>query len=981
VETKAGKRVRNDKVAMLEDVLKKLNTLLSWSKYEDVEMINSEKAPKAPNNPQQRVKPFDRKPIVSAPAGSRISPNWNAKVGETIIGNLIRGEGGKFASKRNITDMMTMLEKANISPEMFQAMQSLLAGEKYTNELVLGQLREAGLVTADNIPTGKANDVIRAIKTAVPKNLNAVLNPSGGGGGRGGGAAKPSKEEIEQENIDKTGETLVQRGVISQEEFDAFKAFANGEDIDPAMEEKLKAMGLINANGALTSEGKDLLSALSSGEVRDALDAIANAKGEDTVTDSVSAIADQLVQNGALSKKEADAFVKFAQGENISNADADALVTKGLLAKVGDNYYLTGSNTLAGGRGLWTAMQAGKTREALDAVTKSAEEAAAQESGEGATGADGRPLPEQVRQNNIAVATNKILEQKLMTQDELGGLLNFTAGGKAPDEILAVLMEKGLLTKTARGNYVRSDAGKRFLQALEAGNGDSAILALQNKAFGNKVFKGEDGKTWFLTWTTNAFKDLEEEIFATKAIEDYIARFEDEEVKGTCQFWHVKGSDFATIRWQGGVGRFLVEMSTFDDTPVGNAFKSFFEAYPESHPVIAPNGWGCSHGYSYRSFDRKDGVYHWFDKKETTILPVDAAANIFTLAKFGLGEKKMDLSEKQKIALGVIGEETGVPNLVDMIVGDGKAYTELLESSGVQYKSLGENMKLFRLFGKKMDEEVLPLVAEDEEMKAEMMDMADAVADEPEAVMRRLMELTAQVQDEDLRTELEALIGLISPVIEEPEMEMEEVPAEEMAMVEPMASEMVTGEEAPAEDVPAEEVPAEEVPAEDVPAEDAPMEEETPPEEEVPEEEKEEDEEEEIAVTSIGMESTKDAEIQRIAKALNLKGLQGILEKQSEEITQFKEIALAMKELNETNLETIQELRSELDDLKSQASETEVVDDEIKAEEKKERFTPVWGGIPASRAVSTVVGQSEKALSKPKVPSTIASMSKKIIRG
>ena len=981
METKAGKRVNKDKVKLLQEVLEKLGTLLSWSTYEDA-------------TKEDRVQPYKPKPKVAAPATSRISPNWNAKVGETIIGNLVRGAGGKFASKRNITDMMTMLEKANISPEMFQAMQALLAGEKYTNETILSQLREAGLVTADGVPTGKANDVIRAIKTADPKNLSAVLTPkAGGGGGGGGGAAKkPTKEEIEQENIDKTGETLVQRGKMTQEEFDAFKAFASGEDIDPALEAKLKEMGLIGANGALTREGKDLMKALSAGETRDALDALANAKGETTVTDSVTDIADQIVKAGALSKKEADAFVKFAQGEKISNADAEALLEKGLLGKVGDNYYLTGSNSLVGGRGLWTAMQDGKPREAMDAITK----AAPVEDADGEPGTDTTArLPEQIRQNNIETASNKILEAKALSQDEIGGLLNFVAGGKASEETLAALMDKGLLTKTPRGNYVRSDSGKRFLQALESGNGDSALVALQNKAFGNKVFEGRDGNTWLLTWTTNAFEDREDETFSTKAIEDYIARLDGKDVKGTCQFWHIPGSDFATIKWQGGVGRFLVEMSTFDETPVGEAFKAFFKKYPDSHPVIAPNGWGCSHGYVYRSFDRTNGVYNWFDKKETTVLPVDAAANVFTLAKFGIGEKKMKLSENQKKALDLIGSDTGVENLAEMIISAGESYTKLLEGSGVRFKSANVRTRAIKAFGKKMDE-VLPMV-EDEEIKAEMVDMAEAVADEPEAVMRRLMELTAQVVDEDVRAEMESLIVLLAPIEAiEPDEEMEEDLGMEDQMSDPVNSVEPVLEDAPvdepivedvAADVPVdaavEEVPMEEAPAEDVveevPEEDV-VEKELTPEEQAALDEEEKKKEEEIAMSSIGTESSKEFDIQQIAKALNLKGLQEVIQSQSAEITQLTEIALAMKALSEGYAANIQDLRDEVEALKALPKEVPV-ENEVEAAQKQMRFAPVWGGVQASRAVSTVVSTSDKTLRKPSVPSTISSMSQKIIRG
>lgn len=1085
-DTKAGKRVRGNMARLIDEIAEKLGILKAFANYEDQE--EGDKADGKPGkDPKgtQRVRRFTRTPKVSAPATGRVSPNWSAKVGETIIGNLIRGEGGKFASKRNITSMMNMLADANISPEMFQAMQALMAGEQYTNELILSQLRDAGLVNEANIPTGKANDVIRAIKTAKPENLKAVLKPSGGRGGGGGRAPKPTKEEVEAENISKTGETVVQRGALSEEELEAFKSFADGDDISPEMMEKLKELGLITDKGSLSPAGKEFLSALADGDVRAALDALANAKQEDTVTDKIGDTADALVKGGILSKAEADAFVKFAEGETISNSQADTLVEKGLLAKAGDNYYLTGSSGLEGGRGLWKALQEGKEREAMDAVTKAAALVAAAEGEDGEDGeAPAARLPEQIRQNNIETASSALLEQKVITQDELGGLLNFAAGGNVKDEILENLFNRGLLTKTARGNYVRSDRGKRFLQALEAGSADSAIVALENKSFGAKLFTGKDGRKWLLTWTTNAFEDREEEIFTTRAIESYIKAVEDADEKGTCQFWHIPGTDFATIRWQGGIGRFLVEMSTFDDTKMGRWFKGFFEKYPEGHPVIAPYGWGCSHGYNYRKVDRLDGIYNWFDKKETTILPIDAASNVFTLAEFGFGEKTMELSEKQRNALQVIGNEIGVLNFVDVVTETGKAFTRLLEDSGVQYKSritktedgveyvasdflyvpdktkpstwklriaegksgnvtvkqlgraaaafssggfrgnkvelpsgeaskvkrklrgeynklnvskddmpdsikalMGEFMNL-KEFGVKLND--FAKACEEPDMKAEMEDMAEAVEEEPEAVMRRLMELTAQVDNEEMRMEMEALISLLAPEMEAPMEDIPEEVEETPPMAEPMPAEsVVPTEEEPMEEEPMEEEPVEEEPMEEEPVEEEPMAEEEPMPEEEPveeeEEEKEEDEEEDedVIADSTGGLSMKSF-MDEFLKGFDLKGLQAVIEAYGAEIEQLKtaqaqsEMLLAAnKELIEKQTQTILELE------KSQATKETSEEPEEEVKEEQKAWVPRWGGIQASRARSTVVRASEKELAQPqaKTPKTISSISRHIISG
>lgn len=192
------------------------------------------------------------------------------------------------------------------------------------------------------------------------------------------------------------------------------------------------------------------------------------------------------------------------------------------------------------------------------------------------------------------------------------------------------------------------------------------------------MFKGRDGQTWLLTWTTNAFIDRDKEMFTTKAIEEYIERHEGDADKGRFQLWHMPGTDFGTITWQGMSGRFLVEAGPFDDTPQGRQFKAFFERYPDGHPEYSPSGWATSHGYTYRDGDRDDGVYDWFDKKETSVLPFEAAAN-----QHNPTVEVLTMNEKQKALLREIGGD----ELVERVLQTGETQTKALEEQGVAYKA------------------------------------------------------------------------------------------------------------------------------------------------------------------------------------------------------------------------------------------------------------------------------------------------------
>ena len=194
-----------------------------------------------------------------------------------------------------------------------------------------------------------------------------------------------------------------------------------------------------------------------------------------------------------------------------------------------------------------------------------------------------------------------------------------------------------------------------------------------------KSFVGPDGDDWLMVWTMNAFEDLEEETFTTQAIDDYVERHEGEDTKGRFMFWHLPGTDFGDIKAQAVSGRFLVELGTFDPSERGKAFKQFFRGNPYGHKEYAPTGWGASHGYQYIEKDRKDGVYEWFDKEETSVLPAYAAAN-----PHNPGMEVLKMNDKQRAVLLAIGGE----GLVKHIDETGMKLTEDLEKAGITFKAL-----------------------------------------------------------------------------------------------------------------------------------------------------------------------------------------------------------------------------------------------------------------------------------------------------
>lgn len=191
------------------------------------------------------------------------------------------------------------------------------------------------------------------------------------------------------------------------------------------------------------------------------------------------------------------------------------------------------------------------------------------------------------------------------------------------------------------------------------------------------AIKQVDGKPWLVTYSTNAFKDREKEIFSTKALEKYVSEAEDNTDKGTFNLWHIPGTDFAKKEWQAVVGRFLIEAGPFLDDELGQKALAFFTDNPDGHKDLAPEGWGCSPEYRYLPEERKSGVYENIWITRTSVLPRLAAANIWTK-----GSVEMALSEQQKAAaVKIFGEDNAAK-----IIGGAEDATKDLEQAGVAHK-------------------------------------------------------------------------------------------------------------------------------------------------------------------------------------------------------------------------------------------------------------------------------------------------------
>ncbi len=255
--------------------------------------------------------------------------------------------------------------------------------------------------------------------------------------------------------------------------------------------------------------------------------------------------------------------------------------------------------------------------------------------------------------------------------------------------------------------------------------------------------KEVDGKLWYFTKSTNAFIDRDEEIFSTKALEEYVTRSIDKEQKGFFNFWHIPGTDFAEKEWMAVVGKFLVEAGPFLDNEAGQKALEFFTEFSEGHQDFAPEGWGCSPEFKFLPEDREDKIFDWLHIVRTSTLPLSAAANIYTD-----GGKVMALEgDRLKAAQALFGEE-----FVEALGSNLEKETQTLEEANIASKEVEEEIT-------EKKEEVIKKEVEEVDPKEQFDTLVKAVSKEIVVDMQPIAEALVDLSKgiDELKTEVEGI--------------------------------------------------------------------------------------------------------------------------------------------------------------------------------------------------------------------------------
>lgn len=133
------------------------------------------------------------------------------------------------------------------------------------------------------------------------------------------------------------------------------------------------------------------------------------------------------------------------------------------------------------------------------------------------------------------------------------------------------------------------------------------------------VFKEVSGVWRWVTFSSSAFQDQDNEIVSTKALREDVLRADIDGEYGPLRWWHVKNANLGICDFNMMYGHVLIESGTFYNGMVAQAIKD------ASHEL------GVSIGFYHPISDPdREGVFHKIKRFERSLLPKGIASNPLT---------------------------------------------------------------------------------------------------------------------------------------------------------------------------------------------------------------------------------------------------------------------------------------------------------------------------------------------------------------
>lgn len=190
---------------------------------------------------------------------------------------------------------------------------------------------------------------------------------------------------------------------------------------------------------------------------------------------------------------------------------------------------------------------------------------------------------------------------------------------------------------------------KSLIEPVAAWIKENLLPMLRSEEKVSAGFKAIPDRNVWLAWWTSTTKDLENEVFAPQAIDDFIERV-DKGLTPYPELWfgHMP-IRHGQAKWLGRIGQIAVAAGTFDDTPLAQKFLAWYRAQKKDIPV--------SHGYKYIKALKRNGVYYHFDTFEISTLHPTYMKAANPTAKFNEVMKMEITPEKMQSLTDVLGSD------------------------------------------------------------------------------------------------------------------------------------------------------------------------------------------------------------------------------------------------------------------------------------------------------------------------------------
>lgn len=524
------------------------------------------------------------------------APNYGARAGQTIAGRLVRGGDGKFTSGNNPSSA-----RANA------ARDAALRPKKPT------------------APRGRR---------AVPKPKKPVKTPEQRAQEREAARQERARARAaeREQNIAKTFSALG----LAEDAADSLKRLAAGKVVDD--DGGLVKMGLAeqakDGSYRLTATGRAVMNAAERGDLGAARDAKSRAQDRATEQAERAAAAEKKPAAGGAGGKKKPEKPPVARRIPTRSSRAPQRAQAGAVPSAGQSDNLSPQLTDAA-----RALSEGRPADTELLIRNGL--AKRDKQGRVTLTASGLRAIRQKTYKALRVVEHggDTIQGNSTVHEAYGHAATY---GEVSQQWLDMLLDRGWAYQVAGNGYALREPGEIVAKEPAFQAQLDSIRARNRSDFKSfTVYKDATGAHRWVAYSSNAYRDRDEEIVSTKALTDDCARADADRAYGPLRWWHVPGWELGDCDFNAMHGRVLVESGTFKSTAIGAAVAR-----------AAPN-LQLSIGFTHAP-DEPDagGVFHHIRRFERSLVPGGRAANPFT--RLIVKETRMDTEKEQalKAALG-----------------------------------------------------------------------------------------------------------------------------------------------------------------------------------------------------------------------------------------------------------------------------------------------------------------------------------------